>query len=783
MVKASMKSSILKSWIKPALLLGLVFSLAQPSYAASGTAATSLTLAEAPAYAQADIRLGRKLLGFSGSYQEEFDRFYLLLDRNGPSVFPEPSRYLASALAFAPGSNESEMNFSWYSPATGTPGVIEYAKVTNQFSKEAEPVQAKKAIARLAPASDGYSANEAVITGLEPSAEYIYRFGDGSGKWTDTYRFHTRPQDSYNFLLMGDPQIGASGDLNADIAGWNDTLEKALEKFPHTSFIQSAGDQVETRYLEEEYDAYFAPEVLRQIPTATTVGNHDNTIHYEYHFNVPNQNPELGNYDQSGGNYYFTYGDALFINLNSNQTEAEQHIRFMEETAAATAGQDFKWKFVVLHHSIYSAAVHSRSDHVVGLREALVPVIDRLDIDAVLMGHDHSYVRTHQMREFEPIQNLKVEDGAAINPEGTVYLTGNSSSGSKFYQMYETPEPYAAVREQLELPTFMNVDVTPSSLEFTTYRTDTMEVVDTYKLIKDESIQVVFPALEDAELALSSDILATEPTEFYPEVKLDVKGTNVEGGPFDLFQEDITFRTAPEGQIQIAPTGVVTAAENASPGEVEVWAEVEADGKSITTGRTTISLVEHAETTLLEPGAEWTYLDDGSEQDEEWRQPDFDDSDWEAGNAPLGYPEEEEHSDYGAIQTEIGYGDDESDKHPVSYFRTSFNVDDPDAIGNLGLIDFAADDAAVVYLNGEEIGRYNLPEGEIPSDSYLLDFAGEDIPEENKDQRIRLDEEALGLLVEGENVLAVQVHQDSPQSSDVFWEMQFVTNLKTGSGE
>lgn len=781
MVKASIKSSPFNFLAKPVLLFGVIFAITMPAPAKAEL--TSLAMAEAPGYAPGDVRLGRELMGFSGSYQEEFEKFYLLLDRKGPTVFPEPSRYLASAIAFAPGGDESEMNFSWYSPATSTPGVIEYAKVTNRFSKEAEPGQAKTATARLDAASDGYSANEAVIGGLEPSSEYIYRLGDGFENWTDTYQFHTRPADSYNFLLMGDPQIGASGDLNADIAGWNDTLEKALEKFPHTSFIQSAGDQVETRYLEEEYDAYFAPEVLRRVPTATTVGNHDNTIHYEYHFNVPNQNPELGNYDQSGGDYYFTYGDALFINLNSNQTDAKQHIRFMEETAAATADQDFKWKFVVFHHSIYSAAAHSRSEHVVGLREALVPAIDRLDIDAVLMGHDHSYVRTYQMKEFEPVQNLKVEDGAAVNPEGTVYLTGNSSSGSKFYEMYDNPEPYSAVREQLELPTFMNVEVTPTSLEFTTYRTDSMEEVDTYKIIKDESIEVVFPALEGAELTVSSNVLATKPVEFYPEVKLDVEGTNVKGGPFDLFQDDVTYKTEPEGQISIAPTGVVTATENASPVDVEVWAEVNVDGKSLTTDRVTLSVVEHAETALLEPGAEWAYLDDGSEQDEEWRQPGFDDSGWETGNAPLGYPEGDEDSEFGEIESVIGYGDEESDKYPTSYFRTLFDVEDPEAIGNLGLIDFVVDDGAIVYLNGEEIGRYNLPEGDIPSDSYLLDFAGKEIPEENKDERITLDEEALDLLVAGENVLAVQVHQDSPQSSDVYWDMKFVTNLKTESAE
>ena len=98
--------------------------------------------------------------------------------------------------------------------------------------------------ATLAEASSGYQANEATITDIEGSSEYVYRLGDGNGKWSETYSFKTQKTDSYNFLFTGDPQIGSSGNIARDTEGWVNTLNKAIEKFPNTSFIQSAGDQV-----------------------------------------------------------------------------------------------------------------------------------------------------------------------------------------------------------------------------------------------------------------------------------------------------------------------------------------------------------------------------------------------------------------------------------------------------------------------------------------------------------------------------------------------------------
>ncbi|ETP69157.1 metallophosphoesterase family protein [Planococcus glaciei] len=707
------------------------------------------------------------------SYQDKLYASLNVWDEEFLALYKKKDVYPAVSIAFAPGADETSFNFSWYSPKTNAPGVIEFAKAENGMPAEF-PEGAASVQANLDKASFGFTAHEAVITGIEADSEYAYRLGDGKGNWSGPYSFKTRNTDSYNFLLMGDPQIGASGDPHEDRRGWEHTLNKALEKYPDTSFIQSAGDQVDYRSSEKEFVAYFAPDALRSYPTATTVGNHDYNEYYEFHFNVPNQNPELGNYDNSGGDYYFTYGDTLIMNLNSNNENAEEHIQFMEETAAATAGKEFKWKFVVFHHSIYSAAAHSDSENIIKLRERLVPAIDEMDIDAVLMGHDHSYVRTYQMKALQPLKNQMVQDGAAVNPEGTVYFTANSSSGSKYYGIEPETEPYSAVRAQLEETTFTNVEVTPTSLEFTTYRTDTMEAVDSYKIIKDPSIAVEIPALEKIALAATGTVLPTQATSFYPEVDLDVKGTNVEGTQYDILPDQINYRSSPEGQLTVGKDGKVVLADAAEPGEVKVWAEVAIGGKTFKTEQLTLSVVDHEEQKLIEKNSEWSYLDDGSDQGTEWSGPEFDDSSWETGNAPLGYPEGDEHEGFGEIQTVVEFGPEEYDKHATTYFRTEFELADLSAVKDQGYIEFTVDDSVILYLNGKEIGRFNLPEGDISYDDHLYDVTDKKLAEPGEVERIQLDQSLLDNLVEGKNVLSAEVHQDDAQSSDLYWDMEMV---------
>ena len=82
------------------------------------------------------------------------------------------------------------------------------------------------------------------------------------------------------------------------------------------------------------------------------------------------------------------------------------------------------------------------------------------------------------------------------------------------------------------------------------------------------------------------------------------------------------------------------------------------------------------------------------------------------------------------IATTIGYGSDSENKHATSYFRTTFEVEDLSKISTSGLITAGIDDSAIIYLNGSEIARYNLPEDEeITFNDYVQDYGLNDADE------------------------------------------------------
>ncbi|MFZ0443094.1 MAG: hypothetical protein WAM95_00265, partial [Bacillus sp. (in: firmicutes)] len=179
--------------------------------------------------------------------------------------------------------------------------------------------------------------------------------------------------------------------------------------------------------------------------------------------------------------------------------------------------------------------------------------------------------------------------------------------------------------------------------------------------------------------------------------------------------------------------------------------------------------------TLLDRASTWKYLDNGSDQGTDWKEKDFNDGEWNSGVAPLGYPASEKHGTFGNIATIIEYGESSQSKHATSYFRTTFEVEDLSKISTSGLITAGIDDSAIIYLNGKEIVRFNLPEGkEIKFDDYVEDF-GLDDASESSDKTFNLTQEQMSYIVEGTNVLAAEVHQDRPSSSDLFFDMDFTS--------
>tara|TARA_R110002111_G_scaffold259308_1_gene329225 strand:+ start:27991 stop:29256 length:1266 start_codon:yes stop_codon:yes gene_type:complete len=167
-----------------------------------------------------------------------------------------------------------------------------------------------------------------------------------------------------------------------------------------------------------------------------------------------------------------------------------------------------------------------------------------------------------------------------------------------------------------------------------------------------------------------------------------------------------------------------------------------------------------AEITLVPFGkeTEWKYQDDGKVLPPDWVQPAFEDAKWPTGPAPLGYGDP-------GLNTTVRFGDDPQKKQITTYFRHTFQIEDATKLKKLVLL-IRSDDASVVYLNGKEIIRNNLPAGQVTAETTAIEALGRVV------QRIyqRFTVSAVN-LVSGTNVIAVEVHQGSPRDTDLFLDL------------
>lgn len=170
--------------------------------------------------------------------------------------------------------------------------------------------------------------------------------------------------------------------------------------------------------------------------------------------------------------------------------------------------------------------------------------------------------------------------------------------------------------------------------------------------------------------------------------------------------------------------------------------------------------VSAATTTLVPIGSTWKYLDNGSNQGTAWRATAFNDSGWASGPAELGYGD-------GGEATVVSYGPNASAKYITTYFRHAFSVANPTAYTSLTLR-LLRDDGAVVYLNGAEVYRSNMPGGTV---AYTT-LASSAI-DNNTFYTTTL---SAGLLASGTNVLAVEIHQANATSSDISFNLELTAS-------
>ena len=191
------------------------------------------------------------------------------------------------------------------------------------------------------------------------------------------------------------------------------------------------------------------------------------------------------------------------------------------------------------------------------------------------------------------------------------------------------------------------------------------------------------------------------------------------------------------------------------PDAGEIWEQV-AQG----TPGATNAYVEQQTVVLVEKGATWSYLDNGTYPGDSWTSAEFDDSGWASGPAPLGYGDSQ--------TTQVSYGDDSSNKHATTWFRLAFEVPEGTATGaDGGELGLRVDDGAVVWLNGAELLRQGMGDGEIGPDTYATNTASGDGETNYTPHDID-----LALLLDGSNQLAVEVHQANATSSDISFDLE-----------
>lgn len=489
-------------------------------------------------------------------------------------------------VSITPGEDETKLNFAWYSEKTDSEATPVVHFGTDKDALEAFTGTVGDVDTSLT-GDTAYEYNHVTVTGLEPDTTYYYTV-EKNGEQTEVSEYKTQSLDTVKILYVGDPQVGASKgqsqngeDLVADDGAantaarndgfaWNRTLTVATEQNPDINFMISAGDQINKtgKPKEEEYASYLASDVLSGLAVATTIGNHDSLNEdYMYHFNNPNAS-DYGT-TAAGGDYYYTYGDGLFIVLNTNNYNVAEHEQLIKE--ATEANPDTAWRVVTIHQDIYGSGLdHSDTDGMI-LRTQLTPIFDSYDIDVVLQGHDHTYSRskllygdgqTHQSYEFSLNEDgtdydwdhaTNVESGEKIelspeegnteaeaaleafkadnqcytiedvdgntvtDPQGVLYMTANSASGSKFYELISSQQDYIAARSQNWLPSYSVITMTKDSFAIDTYQVlddGTVEPIDeTFTIQKTETAGEASEATSAEDASENTEDAQTEAAE------------------------------------------------------------------------------------------------------------------------------------------------------------------------------------------------------------------------------------------------------------------------------
>lgn len=197
-------------------------------------------------------------------------------------------------------------------------------------------------------------------------------------------------------------------------------------------------------------------------------------------------------------------------------------------------------------------------------------------------------------------------------------------------------------------------------------------------------------------------------------------------------------------------------------------------GLSVTSAPVSILVTNVPNVSVVIPNRSvWKYLDTGTDQGAAWRSGSFNDASWKSGPAELGFGDNVKNSSNGTPKPEqtVLNGGPSNDRFRTTYFRRTFSVANPNSVTNL-IINLLRDDGGVVYINGVEVFRSNMPGTDIVplGEMSFTNWASGSLPDDGT-AYVSTNIASPNFLVAGTNIIAVEIHQNVATSSDLSFDL------------
>jgi len=403
---------------------------------------------------------------------------------SGPDALSWGTTQQASVLTLGlqPGNDTTEIRLNWYSSGSTTNKVAQVRFVKGTFTAATQLITTTGTASSAGGST--YTAHKAAISGLTPGESYQYAVSSDGTNWSARHNFKVPAANgTFRFAAISDPQLSTGnqqgvGSSYTTAAGWATSMEKIVAA--NASFVASCGDI--TDYASEaEYERFFAPSGLRNLPFSPVSGNHDTGSTYDYHFNWPT------NTGSNGRNYYYRYNNILFVVLNTGtggNTTQVINTTFNNVIIAAKEAHEGKYDWLVVQHHVSTTSVgtHGGSDAVTFRTNGFEKLMSDHNVDFVFSGHDHVYTRSYPLlgkagsganSSVPQREGFPAAPGSTWNNPGhPIYFTFTTASGLKYYAVSSNTSgnyiPNAAYA-QANIPGYTIVDVNGKTITFKTY--------------------------------------------------------------------------------------------------------------------------------------------------------------------------------------------------------------------------------------------------------------------------------------------------------------------------